>query len=414
MTSDRIIALEIQGLRCLGQIRIELDGLTVLIGDNGTGKSSIIEALEILRKAADQHFMEQFHEVHGGLSALLRHRSDRLRLGLWLDGPGGRIEYEFALARDGISTVVELEHLHLEPGVLGGPLPARGHQGEVLKVIQRTRSASAVTGEDGGKLMERRSAVGPGELLLASFGQHAPHPALSRVLRALQGIDVHLPFDVAAQWMQAEHRRQSSTRDDNVARSTDTLRRLGENLANAFHALKMSRSREHWEETLEMVRLGLGYDVLDVNTPATPDGGRITLEVVYRPDQPVSLFGLSDGTLAYLALVALFRLNTSKSLVAFDEPETHLHPALLLRTLDFWEEMSERLPVVLATHSDRLLDGLTAPERSVILCELDSERSTRLLRPDGEVLTRWLEDYSGLGDARSAGHQASFMTRPVE
>jgi len=414
MEQDRIIEIRIQGIRSLKDVKLSTEGLTVLIGENGTGKSSIIEALEILRKAASQNFMDQLHELHGGLASLLHHRADRLRLGLWLDGSGGRIEYDVALAREGNSTVVDLEHLHLEPETVNGPLPPKGHQGPIVKVIERTRSASEVTDDTGSKAFERgATVVGPGELLLTSYGRKPPHRAITRVLQALEGIDVHLPFDVAPWWSLAEQRRQNTMRDDNVTRSTSMLKRLGQNLANAYHELR-NRSPEHWAETLDRVRLGLGYDVVDVTTPATIDGGRIALEVIYRPQHAVSLFGLSDGTLAYLALVALFRLNTSRSLVAFDEPETHLHPALLLRTLDFWEQTAKQCPVVLATHSDRLLDGLTNPEDSVILCELDVDRSTRLFRPDAEVLKQWLDEYRGLGDVRSAGHQASIMTQPVE
>jgi len=394
-------------------VRLELDGLTVLIGENGAGKSSLVEALELLKKSASQDFLDQLNEVHGGLSTLLHHDSDALCLGLWIDGPSGRVAYELALARDGLHTVVEHERLHLQPEVVGGPLRTADRRARTLKVIERTRSASSVLNEQGGEDVERRSSVGPANLLLSYFGQNPPHPAMNRVLDACRGIDVHVPFDVAAPWIQAERRRQNTMRDTNVARSTDALRRLGENLANAYLALR-NRSPEHWEETLDIVRLGLGYDVQDVTTPATPDGGRIALEVIYRPGRPVSLFGLSDGTLAYLALVALFRLNTSKSLIALDEPETHLHPALLLRTLDLWERAAEERPLVLATHSDRLLDGLTDPARSVVLCTLDAERNTRLYRPDGEVLRQWLEEYRGLGDLRSAGHQPSVITRPVE
>ena len=121
---------------------------------------------------------------------------------------------------------------------------------------------------------------------------------------------------------------------------------------------------------------------------------------------------LSDGTLAYLAFIALFRLNASRpSLLALDEPDLHLHPRLLLRVLDFLEAMAREHPVLCATHSDRLLDGLSDPARSAVLCELDESGTTRLLRPDAEALERWLERYRGLGEIRGAGHEASIFTR---
>src|SRR5439155_15678001 len=106
-----------------------------------------------------------------------------------------------------------------------------------------------------------------------------------------------------------------------------------------------------------------------------PGGGTIALWLKYTsvdPQLPAS--ALSDGSLAYLALVDLYRLPTHASLLAFDEPELHLHPELLMRALDFFEAMARDRPVLLATHSDRLLDGLSEPSRAAVLCELDEER----------------------------------------
>ncbi|AGP34006.1 hypothetical protein BE04_47615 [Sorangium cellulosum] len=148
-------------------------------------------------------------------------------------------------------------------------------------------------------------------------------------------------------------------------------------------------------------------------TWADPGGGNIGLSIkLIGLDLAVPTAQLSDGMLSYLAFVALFRLHTTKpSLVTFDEPALHLHPHLLMRVLDMFESMARDCPVLLATHSDRLLDGLRDPASSVVLCELNERGSTRLVRPDRRVLERWLERYRGLGDIRAAGHAASVLTK---
>ena len=51
MHQDRITQLRIAGMRTIRDLVLDLRGLTVLIGDNGTGKSSILEATELLRQA---------------------------------------------------------------------------------------------------------------------------------------------------------------------------------------------------------------------------------------------------------------------------------------------------------------------------------------------------------------------------
>jgi len=164
---------------------------------------------------------------------------------------------------------------------------------------------------------------------------------------------------------------------------------------------------------MDYVRLGLGPDVESINTRADPAGGFIALRLKYAGlDEQVPAFSLSDGMLAYLAFVALYRLGASRSLIAFDEPETHLHPELLMRVLGFFEAMAKERPVILATQSDRLLDGLADPAGSVVLCELEG-RATRLVRPDPRALADWLTEYRGLGDVRSAGHARSVLVRPA-
>jgi hypothetical protein len=73
--------------------------------------------------------------------------------------------------------------------------------------------------------------------------------------------------------------------------------------------------------------------------------------------------------------------------------------------LEMFEDLAEDRAVVLATHSDRLLDGLKDPVASTVLCELDQHRATQLLRPDPERLARWLEKYRGIGQIRSEGFE---------
>lgn len=42
---DRVTQLRVHGLRTIDRMSLDLKGLTVLIGENGTGKSSILEAM---------------------------------------------------------------------------------------------------------------------------------------------------------------------------------------------------------------------------------------------------------------------------------------------------------------------------------------------------------------------------------
>jgi predicted ATPase len=423
-----ITELHIEGLRTIERIRLRLDGLNVLIGDNGSGKSSILEACEILRRAALPGFLDDFHRIHGGLTSLLRRGATRLVLGLTLTGevtsPGAHwegIRYEIELTADG-SFARFRESIRVKPK---GPLP-KGRPRPPKKSVDADGFVLILSHDGGGEPLvladgrpDFRTEADAGQTVLGSSGPASaaadPHLlAAALLMEEIRRIQVHLPFEVIPSWAARALDRKSSLRGSALLSPADHLDRLGLNLASAFHALKNGFGRAHWEKTLECVQLGLGQHIEDVVTWADPGGGNVGLSLkIAGLDLPIPTSQLSDGMLSYLAFVALFRLDRKPpSLLAFDEPDLHLHPHLLMRVLDFFETMAQDRPVLLATHSDRLLDALRAPERSVVLCEVGPDGATRLLRPDAGALARWLERYRGLGDLRGAGHAASVLTKP--
>jgi predicted ATPase len=424
-----ITELRIEGLRTIEKMRLRFDGLTVLIGENGTGKSSILEACEILRRATGPRFMDELYGIHGGLTALLREGSDRLLIGvtvrpetaeydapeLWQDELQKKveyIEYDLVLVPRGSFALIN-ESLRVKP------ISAPGGQ-------RKVRSTVEVFSRLGGIARQRHDlthasesvAVDDNKPCVATVSPHLHfiplhYQCAQRVAAYLANIRVNLPFETTPTWAARALDRKSSLRATALLTPADHLEPLGLNLASSLHALKNNFGRAHWDKTLEYVRLGLGERIEDVITWADPGGGNIGLSLKLAGlDRAIPAAQISDGMLSYLAFVALFRLHVTKpSLVAFDEPDLHLHPSLLMRVLDMFESLARDCPVLLATHSDRLLDGLTDPARSVVLCELDDRGATHLIRPDPEALAKWLERYRGLGDIRSAGHAASVMTR---
>lgn len=167
---------------------------------------------------------------------------------------------------------------------------------------------------------------------------------------------------------------------------TDGLNRYGTNLASVYQLLK-NGDPSRWKRVLERVRLGLGEDLRDLRL--VPVGrGELDLQAFFawQPDQGISARVLSEGQLAYLLFIALVEVPRERSALVFDEPEVHLHPALLGRVAWLLEGASQSCPTVVATHSDRFLDALTHPARSVVLCELGPDGCTRLRRPDEKRL----------------------------
>jgi predicted ATPase len=210
-----------------------------------------------------------------------------------------------------------------------------------------------------GTLVAELAPVGSEALALPYLGVGAP-PDIQRLIDALDRIDVHVPFETRALWQQPELGLAASPRLPCLLETATKLDRFGINLPNAFQTLR-NRGGAAWLRLLERARIGLGDDLRDFSL--TPLGrGHVGLEILFGtfPDTPLPAESLSDGQIAYLCFLALFEFHESRSLLVFDEPEVHLHPQLLARVAWLFEEAASKAPVIVATHSDRFLDSLSA------------------------------------------------------
>ncbi|MBI5498108.1 MAG: AAA family ATPase [Deltaproteobacteria bacterium] len=391
--SDRISEIRLAGLRCLRDVKLALhSGLTVLIGENGTGKSTFIEGIELLRKAPRREFISEFHRIHGGFAELGRTDGSNIMLSVSFDDgkSPAPVVYSCEIGRRPGGAYIASEKLMVA--------------GDVLD--ERTDRQGRMVDERGDLVA---SSFAHDKTVAAQLDATEPPPTDSLAGR-LGALAVHLPFEVRAAWSLREMQRESPMRGSTLFEPAEGLSRYGANLVNVLHALK-NGDRPAWEETLQLVRMGLGQSVEDINIHADPGGGRAALSVRIA-GQDVRAFTLSDGQLAYLAFVALTRVPKAPSLLALDEPEHHLHPALLGRVVAMLEDLGERCPVIITTHSDRLLDMLSEPEKSVVLCVADGEQGTQLVRPDPEALARWRDKYRGIGQLRAEGLQSAVFKRP--
>lgn len=377
-------------MRCIDDLDLDLTEPTVLIGPNGAGKSTIIEACELLRKAGSERpFLAKLTDDHGGAGALLRRGAKRLQLGVRLVAEHGiELGYDIWLRSPGAWLAIEREYAFIsEPGKPSRPLLERQltdyalpHPDPDVRAAEHT-----VDIED---LALHAAALQSGEL--------------AAIRAALSSIEVHPALDTRASWTAPGINQ--GLRSSNIVRPVSRVEPGGRNLVNVYHAL---RDQPDWAETLANIQLALGDRIESVTTPADPSGGRIGLALRIAGVGEVPAFAMSDGQLAYLALLGVLRLQRPviPSLVAFDEPDLHLHPGLIRRLTPDLELLGETTTVVVATHSDALLDALTDPAHGAVLCNLDDHSATRCLRPNAHELQRWLESYRGLGELRSAGYE---------
>lgn len=397
---DRIVALRVGHLRCFEEAVLPLSRLTVLVGENGSGKSTVIEALEVLRSCADLDLVRGLVQVHGGVEALLRGGASSLRLAVRVEDDAGDeepLEYEIELGRQGQWPVILGERLWL--GQVGGQA-----------TIDRSGPVVRAWSLPSGTLEPVAIGLPPERTMLshAVLYPAANHASHRRMHGVLAGILVHLPFDARAGWGGRTVGTESDLRRTMPAQQVDRLGTFGGGLVNAWAALR-NRSPADWERALELLRLGLGVDLEGVNVEHGSRPGDVSLALKREGQRAIWSDYLSDGEVCWLALVATVLLRSPGRQLVLDEPELHLHPSLTVRLTQLLEAHVDDGPILLATHSDRLLDALADPATCVRVCSFGPDRSARVERLDPQSLALWLDMYRGLGEIRAAGHERSVI-----
>jgi predicted ATPase len=399
---DRITHVRIRNVRAIEAVDLELGRpLTVLIGENGAGKSTILECLEILRKSTDSRFIELLYSVHRGMAGLLRRGAADLTLGVAVEDDSGvepRLDYELNLRQEGVGIVIEHERLRVA-----------NPDGQSFDSVLRDMSGAKIRETSGRDVQLAMSSVGLDRtVVFSASGLHGRDPSLTRLHAALSRIEVHLGFDSTAAWAARTLQRPETLRGPTTLFPAERVALLGVNLANAWAEL-LNRSTAHRDETMATVRLGLGDHVDSVVVVPDRGGGNVYLGLRLKDfEDPILAVNLSDGQLAWLAFIAMARLNDNRSLLAVDEPELHLHPALLGRVVSMLANLLGGAPVVLSTHSDRVLEMLDDPADAVRVCSLEGSRAN-MSRIDASELPRWMKEFGDVGQLRAAGYLARVL-----
>lgn len=372
VTRATLSSLHVEYFRSLRNVSIQLTPLTVLVGPNQAGKSTLLDALDLLRSGASKELYGAIVRRRGGFSRIAWRGkdADSIRFDLQLRPESGpMLRYELVLGAVGADDyTVESERIYRQQGD-GWQLGLDVHRGQA-EILGNAVSAP-----------DRR------ELFVAQVPAMPGSPEIETVRASLASMAVYPHLTTAAAWAGTEAAgMRAPTRPEPGARLLPT----GANLVAALHSLR-EESPEQWELFLEITRR-VFPDLEDVRLPPAVSG---FVQLSWRDrrfPKPFDASELSDGTLAFLASLCAL-LQPGASLVAIDEPERHLHPEALYRLLGAARLQSHTHPVVLATQSDRLLGFLDDIPESVVVVRA-GENGTDLVRPDPEAVQAWLKQFS--------------------
>jgi predicted ATPase len=374
-----IKTLQVKGFRSLKDVTWEPGRLNVLIGPNGSGKSNLLRSLSLLQHGARGDLPQEVLR-QGGVAPLLWDGEARaISWGVVVEpnvsssvqqvlGPLIPLNYELRLSRLGETSSyrIGLERL----------------QG--LAVLLERDSSHASTIDSAGLLRTAQpGTIQEEQTLLSSFNSPFDTPLGVFFRNNLLGWSIYHDLRVD---------QQAPLRQAAVARVDDRIAPDGQNLIPVLHTL-YTGNREFKRSLDAAMRAAFGSDYEELVFPPAADQ-RVQLRLRWRSlKTEQSAANLSDGTLRFLLLVAIFSSPNPGSLIAVDEPETGLHPSMLPIVAELAAEAAQRTQVILSTHSADLLDAFSEVELPTTTVVNFSEGETRLSVLDGEELRRWTEQY---------------------
>lgn len=358
--------LHIRNFKCLRDTTIAFEPLTVLIGQNDSGKTSILEAIHYLGATSSRAISEIFH----GASSI-----DRL---LWQGQPGGVVSWE--LEGQDSAGVFNYQLSMLRKGFIARDLLDRG---DLLRV---ERSGGVVA-----------TSIGSG------WGDAPDQTTLK--LAGDDGVEAATTARDAIRSSGVYKLAPRSLRSGAVPTPDAILSETGDNLAAVLDGLISGPDREAvlaMEASLQAALPNLrGFAVRPVlgGSPgekviefALSGGGR-------RATIPCEL--ASDGAMLITAFLALAYSDTPEVLL-IEEPENGLHSARLKEIIDLLRRMTtgevgnKRRQIILTTHSPLLLNYARPEEVRIV--RRDPEQGTQVTPLDKvEGIDGLLEEF-GIGE----------------
>jgi predicted ATPase len=338
------------GYRSLRSIRFPIERLSVFKGANGTGKTNLYQALQLLQAAAAGKLSHEL-AAEGGMESALwagpRKKHEPAQISLMarfapaVDGDTNDDAFAYQVTV-GLAAP-DSAAFQLEPQVKEETLTFH-HGARPMKLLER-KGPHVVARDDKGLRVDVGVEPMASETALGSIAEPERFPDLELIRRTL--IDWRFYHVLRTD-------RDSPLRRPCLAVTAPTLSSDGSNLAAVFATLV--HIRQDSAGLQKMVSDAFAGAQLVVPPPErTASFGMIFPEFRGRVFDASEL---SDGTLRYLALAGTLMAYRLPAFIALNEPETSLHPDLLAPLARLIVQASSRTQIWLVTHSEQLAASL--------------------------------------------------------
>ena len=366
--------------------------MNVLIGPNGSGKSNLIEAIGLLQ-ATPRNLAAPIREG-GGVSEWLwkggrEQQFPIAHISATIDYPEGvmPLRYQMSFTMNGqrlelVDEAVENEQ-KFDDNYEDVYFFYRYQNGHPVLNVRIQPEAKAGREDRRIKRSLQREELSPEQSVLSQKKDRDYYPELTYLNHQFSQIRIYREWNLG-RYTPPRLPQPSDLPNDFLEEDYSNLGHVLNNLDfQGYKPLLIKKLQKFYDAIADIV----------VRVEAS------TLQVFLREKQrqrPIPATRLSDGTLRYLCLLTILCHPSPPPLVCIEEPEIGLHPDILPMVAELLIEASQRTQLIVTTHSDALISGLSQVPESVLVCE-QNQKGSYLRRLNPQRLKKWLEDYS-LGD----------------
>ena len=346
--------IEVVNYKSISQVSLPLGAETVIVGQNGVGKSNLLDAIHFLRDAAVDNLDHAITKRHGMPSIRRWSKTRPFNVGIRMHFVSGNDhgDYRVNIASAGGDYSVVEEEGHWFGPLAFLPSGSSGAKDQVSSSFKRLPSGEIIVDTERNPFAEPPAIYVPdADLALSQLGGRS-----GSILSLFFG---RLYAEMTSCGAYSIY--PNKIREPQALSNSEVLADDGTNLASIIRQMRSTTNRPSKEQLTSSLRQVL--PILDEIQVKSAGGFYVPVFRVTEPENGYShdlnMAQISDGTLRMLGMLTAFYQPRAPRTITLEEPEQMIHPGLLPvlvdATKDYLDEKAGR-QVLLTTHSPNLLD----------------------------------------------------------